>query len=205
MPTARQFINPHKTLTPFFIVALMVYYENTRITSLIYFALHSSYCLNWYIKEIIFPDKSFDTPISFTTYLLGTAVIYNYWCAPWLLMRSQTEPSGFIVVIAVFLNVVGNFLHYSCDAQKFFVLQERKGLITNGFFARSRNLNYLGEIMTYLGLALLSGHWWPVASLTVMVVFVFFPMMWKKDNSLSRYDDYEAYKQQSNLLIPKLW
>ena len=35
------------------------------------------------------------------------------------------------------------------DAQKYFVLREKKGLITHGFNALSRNTNYLGEIMIY--------------------------------------------------------
>lgn len=35
------------------------------------------------------------------------------------------------------------------DAQKYFVLQQKKGLISNGYNALSRNTNYLGEIMIY--------------------------------------------------------
>ena len=43
-------------------------------------------------------------------------------------------------------NIIGVFLHYGSDAQKYFTLKYRKGLITEGFFSRCRNPNYLGEI-----------------------------------------------------------
>lgn len=42
------------------------------------------------------------------------------------------------------------------DAQKYYVLQIQKGLITNGMFAYVRHPNYLGEMMIYLSFALLA-------------------------------------------------
>ena len=45
------------------------------------------------------------------------------------------------------------------DAQKFFVLQVRKGVIEDGPFARTRNPNYLGELLIYSGFVLASWHW----------------------------------------------
>ena len=64
-----------------------------------------------------------------------------------------------VATLAPLLCISGVFLHYVSDAQKFFVLQLRKGLIQDGLFARTRNPNYLGEILIYGGFAVASYHW----------------------------------------------
>lgn len=203
--TYRNFINPHKVITPIFIIALIIIYDNASIGPLIYLSLHGMYCLNWMLKELMFPDKLFDEEISLKTYLLATVTVYNYWWAPWLLISRRIEPHPLVILAAVSLNILGTFLHFGCDVQKYFVLQERTGLITNGFFARSRNLNYLGEIMIYLGFAILPQHIGPLLMLSGMVLFVFVPMMLRKDRSMSRYEDFKEYKTQSNFILPKLF
>lgn len=203
--TYRHFINPHKALTPIFIVLLIVIYENTSVGPLVYLALHGTYCLNWFMKELIFPDKSFDEELSKKDFVLATIALYNYWWSPWILITNRVEPHNITIFLAVFMNVFGTFLHYCSDAQKFYMLQERKRLITNGFFARSRNMNYLGEIMIYFGFAILAEHVWPIAFLLMMVVVIFLPKMWKKDASISRYEEFIEYEKNSYLLVPKLF
>ena len=96
-------------------------------------------------------------------------------------------------------------LHYGSDAQKYFTLKYEKGLITEGFFSRSRNPNYLGEILIYSSLALLSQHWISFAIVASVIAFVFLPRMRKKDESLSRYPEFAAYKEHSGMLLPKLF
>jgi steroid 5-alpha reductase family enzyme len=106
---------------------------------------------------------------------------------------------------AVFLNLLGVFLHYTSDAQKYFTLKYQPGLITEGFFARCRNTNYLGELLIYSSFALLSLHWLPYLILAVFAIGVFLPGMRKKDQSLSRYPEFEQYQLQSGFLLPKLF
>ena len=98
----------------------------------------------------------------------------------------------------------GTLFHYGADAQKHFVLKARPGLITDGFFAHTRNPNYLGEILLYAGFATLSMHWvpWLVNAFFWSVAFV--PNMKKKDASMSRYPEWEAYVARTGLLLPKL-
>ena len=60
--------------------------------------------------------------------------------------------------LALFLYTVGIFLHYVSDAQKYYTLQYRKGLIEEGLFSRTRNPNYLGEILIYTGSSTLTGQ-----------------------------------------------
>lgn len=77
-------------------------------------------------------------------------------------------------------------------------------LYSEGFFARCRNTNYLGEILIYLSFALLAMHWLPYAVLAGFIVGVFLPNMRRKDQSLSRYPEFAAYKKRSGLLLPRL-
>jgi len=89
------------------------------------------------------------------------------------------------------------------DAQKFFVLPLRKGLIQDGLFARTRNPNYLGELLIYGGFALASWHWQPVLVLAGWFVF-FFRNMRRKDKSMSRYPEFAVYKDRTGMLLPSL-
>jgi len=129
----------------------------------------------------------------------------SYWVAPYILISSRVQPSAALMAVAIATNLFGVFLHYGSDAQKYFTLKYQKGLITEGFFSRSRNPNYLGEILIYLGFALLTQHWLPLLILCVFTALIFVPNMKKKDQSLSRYPEFAAYKERSGLLLPKLF
>jgi protein-S-isoprenylcysteine O-methyltransferase Ste14 len=95
------------------------------------------------------------------------------------------------------------FLHYVSDAQKFFVLQPRKGLIQDGLFARTRNPNYLGEVLIYGGFALASWHW--VSALVLAGCFLYFVRnMRRKDRSMSRHPEFAAYKDRTGMFLPSL-
>ncbi len=52
---------------------------------------------------------------------------------------------------------------------------------------------------------MLAQHWLPFVILGFFTVLVFVPNMLKKDQSLSRYPEFVAYKERSGLLLPKLF
>ena len=128
-----------------------------------------------------------------------------YWVAPFILISSGLIPSPPLIATAISMNILGVFLHFSSDAQKYYTLKYKSGLITEGFFARCRNTNYLGEIFIYFSFALLVQHWLPFVILGLFAAIIFVPNMLKKDKSLSRYGEFENYKANSGLLLPKLW
>ena len=72
-------------------------------------------------------------------------------------------------------------------------------------FRYCRNINYLGELLIYLGFGLLARHWIPIACLAAMMIVVWFPNMRQKDRSLSRYPEFESYRKQSCFFIPYLY
>jgi steroid 5-alpha reductase family enzyme len=77
-------------------------------------------------------------------------------------------------------------------------------LLTRGLWSRTRNPNYLGELLIYASFTSLALHWIPLALLGVVVAGVWIPNMLKKDRSLSRYPAFAAYRARSGLLFPRL-
>ena len=101
----------------------------------------------------------------------------------------------------LFIYIVGIFSHYAGDAQKFFTLRERKGLIEDGLFTRTRTPNYLGQILIYFSYALMSTHWIPFVVLSAWILGFFVRNMLRKDKSLSRHAGFAAYKSRTGLLL----
>lgn len=202
---SRHFINLHKGLTPLLVLGLMAGYQNWGPAAWVYLALHGSYGLLWLIKDSTFPDRQWQQPIGWPVAVAGFLALGLYWLAPWLLISSGVQPPAPVLAAAVALCLFGVFLHFGSDAQKHFTLQARSGLIEDGFFARSRNPNYLGEILIYLSFAVLAMHWLPFVVLAAFGFGVFLPNMRRKDQSLARYPQFEAYRQRSGLLLPRLF
>lgn len=198
-------INLHKALTSLVVLSLMVAYNNFTVVAFIYLALHGGYGILWLLKDRFYPDKQWEQDLPVATVIFTFFVIGAYWIAPFILISSGSEPSNILIAWAVFINLLGIFLHYGSDAQKYYTLKYKTGLITEGFFSRSRNPNYLGEILIYVSFAILSQHWLPFLVLGAFFAGIFVPNMLKKDKSLSRYPEFEAYKSRSGLLLPKLF
>ncbi|MDJ1184899.1 DUF1295 domain-containing protein [Roseofilum casamattae] len=201
----KHFVNLHKGTTFIFVLGLMIAYQNFTLGPWVYLALHGTYGFLWLLKDRLYPDKQWEREVPLWTGAIGLVVISLYWVAPFILISNQVEPALPLVAAAIALYTLGIFLHYSSDAQKYYTLKYKTGLITEGFFARCRNTNYLGEIAIYLAFAMLVMHWLPYAILGGFVASVFVPNMLKKDQSLSRYPEFEMYKANSGLLFPKLF
>ncbi|MHC5675738.1 DUF1295 domain-containing protein [Nostoc sp.] len=202
---AKYAINLHKGLTFFFILGLMFVYQNFTLGPWVYLALHSTYGFLWLLKDRIFPDKQWEQLVSIPQGIFIFLMVNLYWIAPFILISSGTVPPLPLVAVAISLNIFGVFLHFVSDAQKYYTLKYQKGLITEGFFARCRNTNYLGEIFIYTAFAMLTQHWLPFLILGCFISTVFIPNMLKKDSSLSRYSEFDDYKNRSGLLFPKLF
>lgn len=197
-------INLHKGSTFLIVLGLMAWYQNFTLGPWVYLGLHGTYGLLWLLKDRIYPDKQWEQEVPLSLALVGLGVISLYWVAPFLLISRGVVPPPPLVALAISLNGLGIFLHYASDAQKYFTLKYRPGLIDDGFFARCRNPNYLGEILIYLAFALLAMHWLPYVILGLFMTLMFIPNMYKKDQSLARYPEFAAYKARSGLILPML-
>jgi steroid 5-alpha reductase family enzyme len=202
--TVNWVINAHKILVTPIVLIMMWYFRNWSASAFLYLGLHGTYTLLWLIKQVIFADKRFaqQLPIWFG-FLTPFLPLMAYMVGPYLLISEHTVPPNWVSAVAPFLCILGVFLHYVSDAQKFFVLQLRKGVIDDGLFARTRNPNYLGEVLIYGGFALASWHWEPFVVLAGWCVF-FNHNMRKKDASMSRHPEFAAYKDRTGMFLPSL-
>lgn len=201
----RHFINAHKILTPLVILGLMAWYDSWGSTAWIYLALHGTYCLLWMIKDASFPDRRFTAPIH---PLAGIIFVFGmlgaYWAAPYIIIAHHLSAPGWLIGLSIFLTILGVFLHYVSDAQKYAILSIKSGLITTGLFSRTRNPNYLGEMLIYLGFAILAQHWVPLLALIYWWSF-FVRNMLNKDKSMARHPEFAAWKKRTGLLFPKIF
>jgi len=205
MVTVNWIINAHKILVTPIVLALMWLFDNWSAAAFLYLGLHGTYTLLWLIKQAVFADKRFAQPIPlwigfFTPFL----PLMAYMIGPYLLISEHTLPPNWVFAAAPFLVILGVFLHYVGDAQKFFVLQVRKGLIEDGLFARTRNPNYLGEVLIYGGFVIASWHWQAGVVLAGWILF-FVRNMRRKDESMSRHPEFTPYKQRTGMLLPVLY
>jgi protein-S-isoprenylcysteine O-methyltransferase Ste14 len=202
---AKYAINLSKGLTFWVILGLMILYQNFTLAPWVYLALHGTYGFLWLLKDRIYPDKQWEQEISIIQGFFVFGLVCLYWIAPFILISSGTVPSLPLVAVAISLNILGVFLHFTSDAQKYFTLKYQPGLITEGFFERCRNTNYLGEILIYSSFAMLTQHWLPFLIFAGFISMIFVPNMLKKDQSLSRYPEFSDYKRRSGLVFPKLF
>ncbi|HME48057.1 DUF1295 domain-containing protein [Mycobacterium sp.] len=199
------FINAHKALVIPLVLAMMWAYHNWSVYAFIYLSLHGTYSLLWLTKQRLYPDRRFNERQPFWIGLLFVFLpLAGYYIAPYLLISRHVVVPPYLVALVLFLYTVGIFLHYVSDAQKYYTLRYRKGLIEDGLFSRTRNPNYLGEILIYTSYAIMSLHWLPFLVLAGWVFGFFVRNMLQKDKSLSRHPGFEQYKKRSGLLLPKI-
>lgn len=200
------YINLHKVLVIPIVLGMMWFYDNWSVEALIYLSIHGTYSLLWLVKHVIYPDRRFNEQQPIWIGLLFIFLpLASYYIAPYLLISREVQLSPYIIGLVLLIYTFGIFLHYVSDAQKYYILKNNKGLIQDGLFRRTRNPNYLGEIMIYGSFAILSWHWLPFLILAGWFFGFFFRNMLAKDRSLSRYPEFKQYKARTGLLFPKFF
>ena len=191
-----------------FLGFLLCYYKNASATAWIYVALQGTYGLVWFLKDMAFPDPNWQRRVTIlggiNAFLL---VLGPYWIFGWLLISGASQPKYPLsdyawYCLCITLSMFGSVLMAVADAQKYFTLRLKRGLITDGVHTYVRHPNYLGEIMLYTGFALMVWHWFPAVILAWVWLGVFAPNMAFKEASMSRYPEWSAYKKRTWWLIP---
>ncbi len=121
-------------------------------------------------------------------------------------------------IIGFLVWVFGFAIEVIADSQKsrFSANPENKGkFIQTGLWSRSRHPNYFGEIMLWIGIAIiaipvLQGWQWVAMISPIFVTLLLtrvsgIPLLEKKaDKKWGRQADYETYKKNTPVLIPRL-
>lgn len=208
--TFAQVIDFQKAGTPVFLLGLMVFYDAWGTREWLYFALHGGYGLVWLIKDLAFPDPAWRERITIGGALAAFAGVLGwYWAFGWLLVSGAAqaayplpEPAWF--GLCVMLCLLGCTLMIGADAQKYFTLRQRSGLITDGMFRHIRHPNYLGEMMIYAGFAMMVWHWLAWLVLAWVWAGVFAVNMIVKEQRMARHPEWTEYRRRTRWLIPGL-
>ncbi len=200
----------HKALWLPFALGCIAVTGNGSMRAWLMAGLFGAYGLLWLLKSFTFFDKVFYNDPAYHYGWLATLgnflAISVYFLYPVVAVLNPAPLHPALAAVGVMLFVVGGFLHYAADAQKFYSLAYRPGvLITEGLFSRLRHPSYLGELLMWLGLTAIAGPtkllaWAPVAFLLVATVVMGIP---RKERSLARYEAYEAWRKRSWALLPK--
>ena len=215
----RNALNFHKILVfPAYLTILYLNNESlfsipTNLRLVILF--HTIYGILWVIKDINFPDYSWQAHATLgSVFNMFVVLSILYYSPIYCNFPSTRCPGGNVVnseneeilfqSLGVISYVFGIFCHFVSDAQKFFTLKYRKprSLITNGLFKYTRNPNYFGEVLIYVGYAFLSGIPFTIFLFMIVWILIFIPNMLHKDKRLSRHKGFAEYKSKTGLLIP---
>ena len=208
-------INTQKGGTFLFLGALMWWYADktpaaTAPAAWIYLAMHGSYGLAWLIKDLAFPDPNWQLRVTIGSSLAGALGLGMYWSFGWLLISGTAQPhyplpDSAWFCLCISLCLLGSVIMIAADAQKFFTLRLRHGLITDGIHRYIRHPNYLGEMLLYASFAMMVGHWLPWLWLAYIWSSLFAVNMVMKEVSLSRFPEWAAYKKRSWWLLPYIF
>ena len=180
-------VNFFKGTMPLYLISMMVYFDNYSLGAYLYLALHGMYGLIWVAKDVIFPDPSFAMKTTLSSALVMICAFFVPYAVPgYLMMREPYTPSPLKVCVTVVIYQTGLLCMVLTDAQKYLVLRERKGLITHGMMGRSRNCNYLGEMLIYFSFAFLVNNVFVYVGLVGIWIAAFVPRMLVKDLALSK-------------------
>lgn len=204
-------INFQKGMTAFWVLGLMYYYQNFTLQAWIYLGLHGSYGFAWLLKDVVFPDAKWQVHITLGGALVGVLTVLGpYWVAPYLLISPVLGPehhgaSLVWCVVAIFIYALGLAIMLTADAQKFYTLRHKAGLIRSGMFKQVRHPNYTGEMMIYGSFAMVVWNWIPWLILAWVWLGYFAVNILMKERSLARHAEWADYKKQTQYLIPYIF
>lgn len=148
----------------------------------------------------------------------GLWVTFTVAAALVVITTTNRKELDWFAIIGFLVWVLGFGLEVVSDSQKsrFSAISDNQGkFIQTGLWSRSRHPNYLGEIILWVGVAIialpvLQGWQWIAIISPVFVTLLItrvsgIPLLEKKaDRKWGGQDDYEAYKKRTPVLIPRI-
>ena len=170
-------------------------------------------------------DKRFDKLKNSFVRFLGAWTLQGLWVTFTLaaalagITSVKREPIGVLTLFGTLIWLFGFLLEIIADHQKSTFKKDpenRDNFIQSGLWSISRHPNYLGEIILWVGVSMvaipvLQGWQWAMLSSPLFVVLLLMrvsgiPLLEKKaDEKWGGRSDYESYKKNTAVLVPKIW
>ena len=149
--------------------------------------------------------------------LQGLWVLLTIAAALAIITSAERKPIGWVAVIGIVIWVVGFTIEVLADRQKSAFKQDPANsgrFITTGLWAWSRHPNYFGEIVLWIGMAImavpvLSGWRWVVLISPVFVILLLtrvsgIPMLEARaEKRWGDDEEFKAYTSTTSVLIPR--
>lgn len=195
------------TLSKILLLCVIILW-GVRLTANWAYTFHGLSHQDWRYTMLSEKTKSFYPIINFVgIHLVPTLVVYGVTLPAVFVIQSDASGNVFSV-LAFLLSLFAVCLQGISDIQMHAFRKSRVGgFIRTGLWRYSRHPNYLGEILMWWGVALLSisvlGFRWylPIGAIanTMLFLFVSIPMA---DARQSRKDGFQKYKAATRMLLP---
>ncbi len=201
-------INTAKICTVFILIAFSLIYGIKDFRQVIYMCLHISYCLWWLVEQWFYPQRRqiFGEPVGvggFIASLLFIGVLYSL--PGYLAFTNHTPLSFLTLAIALPMFIFGTLINAIADVQKMTAKQYGAGLVSDGVWRFSRNINYFGDLLRYLSFSVVAGSIWAYIVPT-LIATIYLQRIFQKEKSMpEKYQDYAEYQRSSSCLIPFIW
>jgi protein-S-isoprenylcysteine O-methyltransferase Ste14 len=201
-------INIAKVITIILLLIFAVVFGIQDSRQVIYLCLHISYCLWWLLEQWFYPQRReiFNEPIGVSGFVFVVLFVGVLYALPGYLAFANPVPLSITAtVIALPLYTFGTLINATADVQKLTAKQYGAGLVRDGIWRFSRNINYFGDLLRYLSFSVVAGSVW--AYLVPGTVFLLYlQRMSQKEQSISaKYPDYQDYQKSTARLIPFVW
>jgi len=202
-------INPANVLTVICLGTLGLAFGVSNLRQVIYLCLHISYCLWWFLEQWFYPQRRqqlFSELISFSGFSFSLLFIGIFYALPGYLAFTNPLPLSLVATAAALtLYIFGSLVNASADVQKTTAKQQGAGLVSDGIWRFSRNINYFGDLLRYLSFSVIAGSAWAYLVTGAIVLLYLQRINQKEQVMVTKYADFPAYQRASARLIPYLW
>lgn len=206
--TTLTIINIAKILTILCLAAFAVVFKIEDLRQVIYLCLHVSYCLWWLLEQWFYPTRRqiFNEPIGAGGAIFTLLFVGVFYALPGYFAFTNPIPlSMTAAAVALPLFIFGSLINTSADVQKLTAKQFATGLLKDGIWRFSRNINYFGDLLRYLSFSVIAGSLWAYLVPGTVALFYLQRISQKEEKMTEKYPEYAEYQQSCTRLIPFIW
>lgn len=201
-------INTAKICTIFLLIAFALIFGINDFRQVIYMCLHISYCLWWLVEQWFYPQRRqiFAEPVGVGGFIASLLFIGALYSLPGYLAFTNSAPLSLTTTAIVLpMFIFGTLINACADIQKMTAKQYGAGLVSDGIWRFSRNINYFGDLLRYLSFSIVAGSIWGYIVPT-LIAMIYLQRIFQKEQSMpEKYQDYAEYQSSSSRLIPFIW